>query len=231
MRRIVFLGTTLALVSLAACGEGTTDNASASPTTTVTASASASARAAGPIPSAGLLQPSDLNGAAMAPVDGDVGKDLRPPRPCGGAHPSDPARLESIAMTAPMTPANGPGGTVPSVILETIVRYGPGSGAQAFADLRSALQRCPGAIGEDKRNWEIVGNIDAGDEALVFRTSKQTTYGDSPDLTTQTWPVAVARVGDDLVLIGDLGWENMSGEEPVVRTLVTTAVERLRAAS
>ncbi|GAA0924599.1 hypothetical protein Vau01_060370 [Virgisporangium aurantiacum] len=222
----MFLGTTLALVSLTACGEGAT---SASPTTTVTASASA--RATGPIPSAGLLRPSDLSGAAMAPVDGDVGRDLRPPRPCGDAHPSDPARQASIAMTAPMTPANGPGGTVPSVILETIVRYSPGSGAQAFAELRSALQRCPGAIGQGRRNWEIVGDVDAGDEALLFRTSVQTTYGDSPDLTIQTWPVAVARTGDDLVLVGDLGWENMSGEEPVVRTLIATAVDRLRAAS
>jgi hypothetical protein len=167
----------------------------------------------------------------MAPVDGDIGKDLRPPRPCGSGHPSDPARRESIAMTAPMTPSGGPAGTVPSVILETIVRYGPGSGAQAFAELRSALQRCPGAIGEGRRNWETVGDIDAGDEALVFRTSTRTTYGDSPELTTQTWPVAVARSGDDLVLVADLGWENMSGEEPVVRALIATAVERLRAAS
>lgn len=232
MRRIGFLATTLALVSLAACGDGDTDDAAASPSTsestTVTATATASA---GPIPSRALLQPSDLNGATMAPVDGDVGKDLRPPRPCGAAHPSDPARQASIATTAPITPATGPAGTVPSVILETIVRYRPGSGAQAFAELRSALQRCPGAIGEEKRNWEIVGDVSAGDEAFVFRTSTQSTYGDSPELTTQTWPVAVARSGDDLVLVADLGWENMSGDEPIVRSLIATAVERLRAAS
>jgi hypothetical protein len=43
--------------------------------------------------------------------------------------------------------------------------------------------------------------------------------------------VAVARVGDDLVLVGDLGWENMSGDEPNVRSLIARAVERLRAAS
>jgi hypothetical protein len=212
--------TVLALISLAACGEG-------SPSTPVATTASPT-RSAGPIPAAALLQPSDLNGATMRPVDGDVGKDLRPPRPCGGTHPSDPARRESIAMTAPVTPATGPGGTVPSVILETIVRYNPGSGAQAFAELRSALQRCPGAIGKDKRNWEI---LDAGDEMLVFRTSKQTTYGDSPDLTTQTWPAAAALVGDDVVLVADLGWENMSGEEPAVRSLITQAVLRLRATS
>jgi hypothetical protein len=167
----------------------------------------------------------------MAPVDGAVGRDLRPPRPCGSAHPSDPARQASIAMTAPMTPANGPGGTVPSVILETIVRYSPGSGAQAFAELRSALRHCPGTIGKGTRNWEIVGDVAAGDEALLFRTSTQVTYGDSPDLTTQTWPVAVARLGDDLVLVGDLGWENMSGDEPNVRTLIPVAVDRLRTAS
>ena len=105
------------------------------------------------------------------------------------------------------------------------------TGPEVFAELRSALQRCPGAIGKGKRNWEIVGDIGAGDEALVFRTSTQLTYGDSPDPTTQTWPVAVARSADDLVLVGDLGWENMSGEEPNVRTLITAAITRLRAAS
>jgi hypothetical protein len=234
MRRIGFLTTTLALVTVAACGEAADDNASASPsattTTTVTATTSPS-DSAGPIPSGALLQASDLNGVAMQPVDGDVGKDLRPPRPCGDAHPSDSARQASTAATAAMTPATGAAGTVPSVILETIVRYRPGSGAQAFAELRSALQRCPGTLAKDKRTWQIVGDLGAGDEAILFRTSTQTKYGDSPELTTQTWPVAVARSGDDVVLISDLGWENISGEEPVVRKLIATAVDRLRAAS
>jgi hypothetical protein len=48
---------------------------------------------------------------------------------------------------------------------------------------------------------------------------------------TVSTPVAVARVGDHLVLVADLGWETTGGDEAVVRRLIVTAVERLRAAT
>lgn len=231
MRRIGLVTTTLALVTLAACGDDATDDASATPsatqTTTVTASPSTS-KSSGPIPSGAVLQAADLNGVAMKTADEGVGKALRPPRPCGDALPSDAARKSSIAATALLSPQAG---QTPSVILETIVRYAPGSGAPAFSELKAAIQRCPGTLGKDRRNWELVGDLTAGDEALVFRTSTQSTYGDSPELSTLTYPVAVARSGDDLVLVSDLGWENLGGEEPTVRALITAAITRLRAAS
>jgi hypothetical protein len=239
MRRTLgFITAALALVAgsgcLSACTVTSDGGAAAAPSTSISASGPGSPGASaseGTIPTAALLQPADLSGAEMTPVDGDVGKDLRPPRPCGDAHPSDAARLASTAATAVHPSAGGGESTTPSVILETIVRYRPGSGAQAFDELTAAIARCPGTAGTDTREWRSLGPVDAGDEAVLFTTSTQVRADDQATLAPWTWPVAVARVGDDLVLVADLGWETLNGDEATVRTLVTAAVQRVRAAS
>jgi hypothetical protein len=225
-RSLGFVAATLALVAVSACKVTSEGGAAAAPSTSISASGSVPA---GTIPTAALLQPADLNGAEMKPVDGDAGKALRPPRPCGDAHPSDPARVASTAATAVHPSAGGGESTAPSVILETIVRYRPGSGAQAFDELMAAIARCPGTAGADTREWQSLGPLDAGDEAVLFRTSTQVRADDQATLAPWTWPVAVARVGDDLVLVADLGWETMNGEETTVRSLITAAVQRVRA--
>jgi hypothetical protein len=220
----------LVVLALTGCGA---DDAGPSNSPPATSTAGTPQHSAGPqettIPAAALLQAADLDGAAPEPA-GDVAPYLRPPRPCGDQHPSEAARVASAAVTAAVTPETGQQGT-PSVVLETIVRYRPGVGAQAYAELADALRRCPGQLGKDKRRWEIVGDVRAGDEAMVFKTTSQFEYGDETKLATVSTPVALARVGDDLVLLADLGWETASGEESKVRRLIVTAVERVRAAS
>lgn len=221
-----------ALVAVSAC-KVTSDGGTAAPSASVSASGSASPSAGpslAPIPTAAMLQAADLKGASMTPIDGDVGEDLRPPRPCGDAHPSESARVASTAMTAVYPSAGGGESTAPSVILQTIVRYQPGRAAQAFAELNSAISRCPGRPGTETREWQSFGTFDTGDEAVLFKTSIQVRGEGETTPAPWTWPVAVARVGDDLVLVADLGWETMNGEETTVRTLITAAVQRVRAA-
>jgi hypothetical protein len=134
-------------------------------------------------------------------------------------------------MTALYPSAGGGESSAPSVILQTIVRYKPGAAAQAFDELNAAISRCPGKPTTDSREWQSFGIFDAGDEAVLFKTSTQVRGEGETALAPWTWPVAVARVGDDLVLVADLGWETMNGEETTVRTLIAAAVTRVRAAT
>jgi hypothetical protein len=230
-RSVLFVTAAIALVAVPAC-KVTSDGAAAGPSGSTSApapvSVSASPSASG-IPTSAMLQPADLNGAAMKAIDGDTGEDLRPPRPCGDAHPTDSARVASTAMTALYPSAGGGESTAPSVILQTIARYRPGSGSQAFGELVAAVARCPGEIGSGIRSWENLGPVTAGDEAVLFKTSTLVNADDHAAAAPWSWPFAVARVGDDLVLVADLGWETMNGDEVTVKTLIAAAVQRARA--
>jgi hypothetical protein len=220
----------VAVLALTACStDGTGPSASPAPTSTTGEPAPSASAQEATIPAAALLQAADLGGVSPEPAR-DAAQHLRPPRPCSEPNPSDSARVSSTAVTAALTPATGQQGT-PSVILETIVRYRHSVGPQAFSELTTALRRCPGELGKNKRRWEVVGDLRAGDEAILFRTTTQFVYGDETNLVTTTTPVGVARVGDDIVLVADLGWETTGGDESRVRRLVVTAVERLRAAT
>jgi hypothetical protein len=230
LRRSGLVTAALALATLSGCTVTSDGGATATPSGSAGASVPPSASASeATVPTAAVLQPADLNGAKMEPVGGNTGKDLRPPRPCGDAHPSDSARVASTAMTAVYPSAGGGESNTPSVILETIVRYRPGAGAQALGELAAAIARCPGRAGTDTREWQSLGVLDAGDEAVLFKTSTLVRSEGEPSLAPWTWPVAVARVGDNLVLVADLGWETLNGDESTVRTLIVAAVQRVRA--
>lgn len=223
----------LALVAVSACKVEVEPGAAAGPSGSASVSAPPSVSAsasAGAIPTAALLQPADLKGESMKPLEGDTGEALRPPRPCGTAHPTDSARVASTAMTALYPSAGGGESTSPSVILETIVRYRPGTAAQAFAELTAAVARCPGRAGAGTRDWQSLGAVQAGDEAVLFKTSTEVRSEGEKTPAPWTWPFAVARVGDDLVLVADLGWEATNGDEVLVRTLIAAAAQRARAA-
>jgi len=233
MRRFGIAAAALGVLALTACGTTDTGTPTPSPSTaTGTTLPSTTSSPNATIPAAALLQAADLDGVEPQPATGEVAKELRPPRPCGNALPSDPARLGSVAVTAAILPVNGPPPPrTPSVIMETIVRYQAGAGTTAFTQLKTALQRCPGELGKDKQRWELNGPISAGDEAILFRMTTQFTYGDDTNLVTKTTPIALARLGDHLVLVTDLGWETSAGDEAAVRRLIVTAVGRLQAAT
>ncbi|WP_422768771.1 hypothetical protein ACN28C_18395 [Plantactinospora sp. WMMC1484] len=227
------LATAMAIALLAGCApdgspESTSTTSSAAPTGS-TASASQPAGSPSPdatqvIRSSALLQPEDLGGATLEPMPQGDSEHLRPVRPCGERYPSDETRTAAVAMRAHVSPGEN---ETPRVVLQYVGLH-PGHGAAAFDEIAAALRRCPGSLESGKHRWEVAGTGIAGDESLLVRVSARFSYGDEESVTTT--PAVLARVGDHIMVLADLGWENASGTESYVRRLAPKAVERLRAA-
>ncbi|MFY1671443.1 hypothetical protein ACN27G_15945 [Plantactinospora sp. WMMB334] len=225
------LATAVAVALLAGCAQD------GSPETTSTSSATAPAGATGsaspptgsPSPdatqvirSSALLQPEDLGGATLGPMPQGDSEHLRPLRPCGERYPSDETRTAAVAMRAHVSPGEN---ETPQVVLEYVGLH-PGHGAAAFDEIAAAVRRCPGSLESGEHRWEVAGTDVAGDESLLVRVSARFRYGDEESVTTT--PAVLARVGDHIMVLADLGWENASGTESYVRELAPKAVERLR---
>ncbi|WP_159104463.1 hypothetical protein [Plantactinospora sp. BB1] len=193
---------------------------------------SAPSRPAGsPSPSAGqviassaLLQPEDLGGARLEPLPEGDNAHLRPTRPCAEPYPSDATRSAAVAMRAYVSPGQN---ETPRVVLQYVGLH-PGHGGAAFAEIAAAVRRCPGGLGAGQHRWEVAETGVAGDESMLLRVSARFSYGDEDVVSTT--PAVLARVGDHVTVVADLGWESASGAEPYVRDLAAKAVERLRAA-
>ncbi|MFC0532399.1 hypothetical protein [Phytohabitans kaempferiae] len=193
------------------------------PTTSAAATASPSATAQRVIDSSALLQPADLGDSPLEPLPEGQSAHLRPARPCEARYPSDATRTAAVAMRAQVSPGAG---QTPSIVIQYVGLH-PGHAADAFADIAAAVERCPGGLQRGQREWRTVGTGVAGDESMLLRISERFDYGDANVVTTV--PVAVARVGDHITVVANLGWESASGDEQYVRELVATAVDRLRA--
>ncbi|MEO3819628.1 hypothetical protein [Plantactinospora sp. B24E8] len=170
-----------------------------------------------------LLQPADLHGAKLEPVPEGESAHLRPARPCGARYPSDRTRTAAVAMRAYVSPADG---YTPHVVLQYVGLH-PGHAEAAFDEIAEAVRGCPGNLESGQLRWEVAGTGIAGDESLLVRVSERFSYGDEAHVVTT--PTVIARVGDHVTVLADLGWENASGDEPKLRQLATKAVERLRA--
>jgi hypothetical protein len=116
-------------------------------------------------------------------------------------------------------------GHTPRIVMQYVGLH-PGQAGAAFADIAAAVRRCPGNLKPGQHKWQTAGTGIAGDQSMLLRVSERFSYGDSEVVTTT--PVVVARVGDYVMVVADLGWETASGDEPFVRQLVTKAVDRLR---
>lgn len=171
-----------------------------------------------------LLQPEDLNGARLEPVPDGESAHLRPARPCDARYPSDRTRTAAVAMRAYVSPADG---YTPHVVLQYVGLH-PGHADRAFDEIAEAVRGCPGGLGSGQLRWEVAGTGIAGDESLLVRVSERFSYGDEAHVVTT--PTVIARVGDHVTVLADLGWENASGDEPKLRQLATKAVGRLRVA-
>jgi hypothetical protein len=90
--------------------------------------------------------------------------------------------------------------------------------------LRDDLTRCPGALTAANGRWTLVGTGFAGDESMVIRQSQSVTR---PQPHQSDSYLAVVRVGDIVVIVGDLGYEDASGQESTVRGLVPAALSRV----
>jgi hypothetical protein len=234
MRRaqpLAFVAATVFAASAVGCS---TDNAAApaatpgpstpSPTTPApTVSASSATKQQQVIASSALLQPQDLGGSALEPLREGQSAHLRPARPCDARYPSDATRSTAVAMRAQV----GPGANQTPLIVIQYVGLHPGRATAAFADIAAAVRRCPGSLRSGQRQWRTAGTGIAGDESMLLRVSERFEYGDTKVVTTT--PVVVARVGDYITVLADLGWETASGDERYVRQLAAKAVERLRA--
>lgn len=174
------------------------------------------------IASSALLQPDDLSGAALEPLAAGQSAHLRPARPCGARYPSDATRTAAVAMRAQVSPGAG---QTPLIVLQYVGLH-PGNAAAAFAEIAAAVSSCPGSLKAGQHEWRAAGTDVAGDESMLLRVSDRFEYGGS-EVTTTT-PVVVARVGDYITVVADLGWESASGDEEYVRQLAAKAVERLR---
>jgi hypothetical protein len=171
------------------------------------------------------LQPADVRGAKPRPVDKGEFAHVRPLRPCGDdRYPSDASRRDAVAVSYFLEPARGDS---PSVVVQFVGVHAPGGAAEQFDDVREALRRCPGGLGQGQRRWTVLGSDLAGDESVLVRIDQRFTYG-SGKLKTLSHYSALARVGDVIVVVTDLGWEVGGGSEELVRDLIGKAVQRAR---
>lgn len=215
--------------SLAGCTAGTDAPGGPASAPTVAAAGTASAT---PEPSAGgsgipagaLLQPADVRDAEPEPLPEGEFSYLRPLRPCGEErYPSDSSREDAVAVRYVPEPASG--GEIPSVVTEFVGRHAPGGAAEQFEEIGAALKRCPGGLGEGERRWTILGSPNAGDQSVLVRVDQKESYADEKKETVSRY-AALARVGDAIVVVADLGWENTGGSEKLVRELIGKAVQR-----
>ncbi|MFC7549002.1 hypothetical protein [Plantactinospora sp. GCM10030261] len=231
---------TTAVVALTMMVTGCTTGSGGEPTTggstpPTTSADDATAAPTGPpsptgaavIPASALLQATDLGGTSPKPAEDGDNANLRPLRPCDARYPSDATRTAAVAMKTVASPSPGSGET-PNVVLQYVGLH-PGRAKEAYADIVAAIQRCPGGLGKGQYKWETAGSGIAGDESLLVRMSERVSYGDA-DPNVVTVPVVLARVGDHLLVLADLGWENAGGSEEYVRALAPKAVDRLRTA-
>ena len=219
--------------ALAACTTGTdSPGGAASPvdsTRSATPTASAPAGGTG-IPAGALLQPPDVSGAKPQPLEDGEFPHIRPLRPCdNGRYPSDSTRTDAVAVryNLELTGANGP---EPSVVTEFVGRHSPGGAAAQFKEIGEALKRCPGDLAKGQRKWTVLGDGLAGDESMLVRIDWKVAYADEKPEDVSHYS-ALARVGDVIVVVTDLGWENLSGSEELVRDLIGKAVPRVQAIS
>jgi hypothetical protein len=232
-----FAGALLLSVSLAACASGTGEGSPSTGLSTGSNEVSASSKppasgtsppdAAGTtdIPASALLQPSDMRGAKAEPVEEGRESHLRPLRPCGDSdpYPSDESRTAAVAVS--YAPGSGGAGTVPDVFIEFVGRHASGGAADQFDEINEALRRCPGSLAEKKRRWTKLGTDIAGDESVLVRIDQKMSYGDEEPETVSDY-AALARTGDMIVVVADIGWENLDGSEKMVRDLIGKAVQR-----
>jgi len=220
-------GALMVSLSLAACAP---DAGEAGPSPAVSTSSKAVSTEPDPggtpaIPAGALLQPSDVSGARAEPLAEGRESHLRPLRPCGDndPYPSDDSRTAAVAVS--YAPRSGGADSVPEVFVEFVGRHAPGGAAAQFDEISQALRRCPGSLADEQRRWTTLDTGIAGDESVLVRIDQRMSYGDGDPETVSDY-AALARTGDIIVVVADIGWENLDGSDRSVRDLIGKAVQR-----
>ncbi|MEV6346796.1 hypothetical protein [Actinoplanes sp. NPDC051851] len=226
------MGAGLLTVTLAGCSTGTgtgstaTDGPASAPATAsadpgTTADGGSGIPGLSGIPAEALLQPDDVRGATAEPLEQGEFAHVRPLRPCGTAkYPSDGTRTDAVAMR--YTVPGSEQGSTPSTVVEFVGRHQAGGAAAQFTEIGAALTKCPGGLGEDQKRWTIV---ESGDHSVLVKIEQRFSYAEEAPATVAHY-AALSRVNDAVVVVADLGWENMDGSEKLVRDLIVTAEQR-----
>lgn len=173
------------------------------------------------IPGSALLQPDDVRGAQAETLEEGESAHVRPLRPCGDdRYPSDGTRTGAVAKRY-VVPGPEEDST-PSVVTHFVGLHTAGGAAEQFRDVDAALNRCPGGLGEGQRQWTIV---ESGDDSVLVRIDQRSSYAEEEPSTVSHF-AALTRVGDAVVVVADLGWENAGGDEKLVRDLIAKAERR-----
>jgi hypothetical protein len=200
------------------------ESGTAAPSGSVTPVSATSDAPVNGIPAAALLQPPDVRDAKPESLEEGEFAHVRPLRPCGGdRYPSDGSRTDAVAKRY-VVPGE-PEGSVPTVVVQFIGRHTPGGAADQAGDIEAALKRCPGGLGEGEHKWDV---LETTAESTLVRIGQRFSYADEEPATVNHY-AALARVGDAIIVVADLGWENMDGSEPLVRDLIAKARQRAAA--
>ena len=211
-------------MSLVACSSDTDKSGPATGSSSAAAGFGAAPTSAAGIPAEALLQPADVRDAKAEPLATGEFSHVRPLRPCGSArYPSDTSRASAVAVR--FTTAGTEQESTPTVVVEFIGRHQPGGAAEQVSDIKAALKKCPGGLAEGQRRWTV---LESGDDSVVVRIDQKFSYADEEPSTVSHY-AAMARVDDAVVVIADLGWENLAGSEKLVRDLIIKAEERAAA--
>jgi hypothetical protein len=166
-----------------------------------------------------MLQPADLAGTPTSPAADDLRAWLRPPMPCATYRSAGKVTAaRAIQVLYPVAE------TIPTVLLEHVAVYRAGGAAQYLHELRRALAGCRGCT-EHGRGWRIVDTRVGTPDSILVRLTETVEYGDGASRLQSTY-VAVARAGNAMVVLADLGWEAGDGHESLVRALAPIAVNR-----
>lgn len=221
IRRAVSAG--LLVAAIAGCGSSPDPAPAAPVASALPPSVPASVPAPAGIPAAALLQPEDVRGATAESLPQGEYAYVRPLRPCGGRYPSDPTRTAAVAKRF-VVPGSTPE-TVPTVVVQFIGRHQPGGAARQIQEIDAALKKCRGGLAEGQRKWDI---IESGGDTMLVRIGQRFSYADEEPATVNHY-AALARVDDVVVVVADMGWENMDGSEKLVRDLIGKAKVRAEA--
>ncbi|GAA0798708.1 hypothetical protein [Spirilliplanes yamanashiensis] len=176
---------------------------------------------AGPVvPGKALLQPGDLDGATPEKADATFWSYLLPPNACDKPHASDRLRLAAATRQALYADA---GAVRPTVVVNHVARYEPGTASRVLAEIKDSVRRCPGTSAGGERRWTVTRT---GDKMVMLKIDSDIVYG-AP--VKHAAYVGVAVVGDGIVVVADAGFEASSGNQKLVDRLLPVAAERAEA--
>jgi hypothetical protein len=225
------------LLTAAACGTDPAAAPAAAPASVPPSAAVASPAASAAalpmpekIPGAAFLQATDVPGRAKAEPERLGAGDQPLPEFCDEDYLNEDRvgvrATQALAFTGPSDPSEA---TPRAMTYEDVLVFRDDGAERFLADLRGAVESCPGA---DGRKHRLAGPVDAGDDAVLIEQSGPA-YGDDGEPTGDGsqhyvyW--AAVRVRDAVAFVSNTGWESGSADRADTVHLARKAADRLAA--